>query len=313
MSKNLKRGRVATARKEHPHEKHVRHLKRHRNVLYVVVMLLLAFQIFTLVSVSSQISLLSSQIEVTRGDIRDSVNELETSISDVQQESQFGITELTREMGQQNEIIMRQGEDIQTQIDILKATSNDDFSGIINKVITKVVNVRTDRSAGTGFIVNRDGYIVTNSHVIRNGAFVQIQLFDGSVYDAQVIVDDEFADLALLQIELETQFLTLANSNDIQVGEKVIAIGNPLGLSFTVTEGIVSATKRTGPNGLHAYVQTDVTLNPGNSGGPLINTEGNVIGVNNFKIGGAEALGFAVESNIVRERINMLANETIIS
>ena len=107
------------------------------------------------------------------------------------------------------------------------------------------------------------------------------------------------------------QGFKLADSDDVVVGEKVIAIGNPLGLSYTVTEGIVSAVNREGPNGLKDYIQTDVTLNPGNSGGPLINRDGEVIGVANFKVGGAEALGFALESNVVRETVNRIANAQI--
>jgi S1-C subfamily serine protease len=98
----------------------------------------------------------------------------------------------------------------------------------------------------------------------------------------------------------------------LKVGEKVIAIGNPLGLSFSVTEGIISALDRVGPNNLAEYIQTDVSLNPGNSGGPLINTRGKVVGINNFKIGDAESLGFALESNSIRDSINDLAGEKII-
>jgi len=123
---------------------------------------------------------------------------------------------------------------------------------------------------------------------------------------------DAFADLALLKTNTFFGELKFANSDDVQVGEKVIAIGNPLGLSFTVTEGIVSAVNREGPNGNFDFVQTDVTLNPGNSGGPLINKEGEVIGINNFKIGGAESLGFALESDVVKESINLMVNITII-
>ena len=97
----------------------------------------------------------------------------------------------------------------------------------------------------------------------------------------------------------------------VQVGEKVIAIGNPLGLQFSVSQGIVSATHREGANRLNAYIQTDAALNPGNSGGPLINTEGKVIGINNFKIGGGESLGFALESNYIEETINEIAQEEL--
>ena len=116
-------------------------------------------------------------------------------------------------------------------------------------------------------------------------------------------------DIAILKID-ETTYspLILANSNNIQVGEKVIAIGNPLGLQFSVSEGIVSAVHRKGDNNINAYIQTDASLNPGNSGGPLIDTEGKVIGINNFKVSGSESLGFALESNYIKEVINNIYN-----
>ena len=106
-------------------------------------------------------------------------------------------------------------------------------------------------------------------------------------------------------------YLELGNSDDLQIGKKVIAIGNPLGLSFTVTEGIVSALHREGPNGLREYIQTDVSLNPGNSGGPLINTQGQAVGMNNFKIGGADSLGFALESNAIKETVNAILQNNL--
>ena len=105
--------------------------------------------------------------------------------------------------------------------------------------------------------------------------------------------------------------MELSDSNEVQVGEKVIAIGNPLGLQFSVTEGIVSNLHMKGTNNLDAYIQTDAALNPGNSGGPLINKQGEVIGMNNFKIGGSEGLGFALESNYIKQVINEIANDVL--
>ena len=106
--------------------------------------------------------------------------------------------------------------------------------------------------------------------------------------------------------------MDLADSSTLQVGRKVIAIGNPLGLSFTVTEGIISALDRTGPNGLNDYIQTDVSLNPGNSGGPLIDTSGDAVGMNNFKASNAENIGFALESDVIEQKLKSLANNKTI-
>jgi len=123
-------------------------------------------------------------------------------------------------------------------------------------------------------------------------------------YDAKL-------DIALLKIEGDYREIELGDSDDVQVGEKVIAIGNPLGLQFSVSEGIVSATDREGSNGLEAYIQTDAALNPGNSGGPLINKQGEVIGINNFKVGSSESLGFALESNYIKEAVNGISQEQL--
>ena len=132
------------------------------------------------------------------------------------------------------------------------------------------------------------------------------------MYVAQLIGSDANADIAVLKISGTISAFDLADSDEVQIGEKVIAIGNPLGLSFTVTEGIVSALHREGPNGLDSYIQTDVTLNPGNSGGPLVNKDGHVIAMANFKVGGAEALGFGLESNTLRKTTNEIVGMDII-
>ena len=286
---------------------HVKHLKRHRNVLYGIVLVLLVLQVLSFVSISSQISNVSAdqeEMSVKVKDVNKYVEDLEEEINTVRQENQFGIITLTDEIAQQKK-------DIEGQISLIKRPLQD-FSGIIENVIRGVVSVITDRSAGSGFIIHEDGFIVTNFHVIQGSNFVRVNLFNGDTYNADIVGVDPITDLALLKIEGNFDSLDLADSNDVQIGEKVIAIGNPLGLSFTVTEGIVSAVDRVGPNGLASYIQTDVTLNPGNSGGPLINAEGEVIGINNFKIGGAESLGFALESEVIEDKINEIAEFQIV-
>lgn len=282
--------------------KHVKHLKRHRNVLYILVVILLIFQIVSLSIISGKTSKIISEQYGIKNQLE---KKIDGEITDIQQELRFNINELTS-------IIAKQGSDIREEIDLLKS-SQDDFSGVAEQAIRGVVSINTDRSAGSGFFVHSGGYVVTNWHVIDGATFVRVVDYNGNVIDAQIVGSDEFTDLALLKVPGLFQPLELEDSDNVQVGEKVVAIGNPLGLSFTVTEGIVSAVDRLGPNGLEAYVQTDVTLNPGNSGGPLIDKEGKVVGVNNFKIGGAESLGFALESDVVKEKINEIANATVIN
>jgi serine protease Do len=115
----------------------------------------------------------------------------------------------------------------------------------------------------------------------------------------------------LLKIPGDYNILKLADSDDIQIGERVIAIGNPYGLQFSVSDGIVSAVHRQGISELEVYIQTTAALNPGNSGGPLINTQGKVIGINNFKISEGESLGFALESNYIKDTVNIIAQENL--
>ena len=273
-------------------------MKHHINVLYGAVILLLILQLISFISVSSQ----SAKILARQEQFEQSMDD---SISQLRQENQYRTGEIVRSISQQKM-------DFERQIELLKSTQND-FSLVIEDAVKKVVTVATDVSAGSGFAVGSDGYILTNQHVVADSTVIQVQTYDNEVYVAELIGADATADIAILRISREMEGFELADSDNVVVGQKVIAIGNPLGLSYTVTEGIVSAVDREGPNGLRDYIQTDVTLNPGNSGGPLIDRDGKVIGVANFKVGGAEALGFALESNVVRETVNTLANAQIIA
>jgi len=196
------------------------------------------------------------------------------------------------------------------ELNLLKASAGEDFSGIIEDAIESVVTIKTSAGfQGTGFIISDDGYLVTNAHVLadedgRLASSIQIITYGQKTKDSIFIGYNGELDIALLKISGSYNSLEFGDSDNIQIGEKVIAIGNPLGLQFSVTEGIISAVHRIGLSGTNDYVQTDAALNPGNSGGPLINKQGKVIGINNFKIGSGENLGFALESNPMIDSIN---------
>jgi len=171
---------------------------------------------------------------------------------------------------------------------------------------------RTERSLGSGVIVDSDGHIVTNNHVIEEADQVRVQLADHRVAVARVVGRDPDSDLALLKISLEhLPVMPLGHSDKLQVGDVVLAIGDPLGLSQTVTHGIVSATGR-GQLGLATFenfIQTDAAINLGNSGGALINTRGELVGINTAivaKTSGVEGIGFAIPVNMVRGVIHEL-------
>jgi Do/DeqQ family serine protease len=171
---------------------------------------------------------------------------------------------------------------------------------------------RTERSLGSGVIVDTEGHIATNNHVIENAEQIRVQLADRRVAVAQVVGRDPDSDLALLKVDLDhLPVMPFGHSDQLQVGDVVLAIGNPLGLSQTVTHGIVSATGR-GQLGLATFenfIQTDAAINPGNSGGALINTRGELVGINTAIVAktlGVEGIGFAIPVNMVRGVIHDL-------
>jgi S1-C subfamily serine protease len=165
---------------------------------------------------------------------------------------------------------------------------------------------RLEQSLGSGVIVDSAGQVVTNHHVIADAAAIRVQLADGREADAQVIGRDPDTDLALLKIMLrDLPTIELGRSSTLRVGDIVLAIGNPLGLSATVTQGIVSATGRgqLGVAVFENFIQTDAPINVGNSGGALINTRGELVGINTAIIArnlGVEGIGFAIPADLVR-------------
>ncbi len=238
-----------------------------------------------------------------------------------QAETNSKLNDLADSLIQTNDLVNSELGSLGKELSLLKATAGEDFSGIIEDAIKSVVTIRTNSGQGTGFIINSEGYLVTNAHVLADD-FGKLATGLEAITSQQTIFEVEFIgfdgglDIALLKISGQHEALELGNSNEVQVGEKVIAIGNPLGLQFSVSQGIISAIHRPGINGLDAYIQTDAALNPGNSGGPLINKKGEVIGINNFKIKSGESLGFSLESNYIKDSINSIAleklNQTII-
>lgn len=207
------------------------------------------------------------------------------------------LNSLIDEIEKQSDIKLNE---LKEEISTIQVESSD-FSAIIEDVVKSVVSVGTNRGQGSGAVIDDRGFMVTNYHVVEGASTIRVLTYDGKVYDAALIGYNDVADVAVIKANANLQSLRFGDSDDVKVGERVIALGNPAGLSFTVTEGIVSAVHRTGPNGLNIYIQTDVPINPGNSGGPLVNANSRIIGLNNFKIGGFEGLGFAIESNAVKQ------------
>ncbi|MET0013561.1 MAG: Do family serine endopeptidase [Sedimenticola sp.] len=165
---------------------------------------------------------------------------------------------------------------------------------------------RLTTSLGSGVIINRDGYILTNHHVIASADEIEVVLANGKTLQAKVVGTDPDTDLAVIKTEQrDLPEITVGNSNALQVGDVVLAIGNPFGVGQTVTMGIVSATGRNqlGINTFENFIQTDAAINPGNSGGALINARGELIGINTAifsKTGGSQGIGFAIPVDLAK-------------
>ena len=166
---------------------------------------------------------------------------------------------------------------------------------------------------GTGFLISSDGYILTNDHVVGEASQITVALADGREYQGKVVGTDSRTDIALVKIDEKKPFayVRLGDSDKVEIGEWVVAIGNPFGLDHTVTAGIVSAKGRrniqpSGRRGLYDFIQTDASINPGNSGGPLININGEVIGINAAVNAQGQGIGFAIPINMAKTLVPML-------
>ena len=170
---------------------------------------------------------------------------------------------------------------------------------------------RRSSALGSGFVISEDGYVVTNNHVIEGADEITIEFFNGKELDAKVVGTDPNTDIALLKVEADgpLPFVPFGNSDAARVGDWVIAMGNPLGQGFSVSAGIVSARNRALSGTYDDYIQTDAAINRGNSGGPLFNMDGEVIGVNTAILspnGGSIGIGFSMASNVVNRVVKQL-------
>lgn len=172
---------------------------------------------------------------------------------------------------------------------------------------------RLAESLGSGFIIDAEGHVLTNFHVIDKAEEIEVRLFDERWFKARLVGDDAKSDVALLKLEQATDLpvLPLGDSDALRVGDWVMAIGNPLGLTSTVTVGIASATGRKripmgGDLRFQDFIQTDASINPGNSGGPLVSLDGAVVGINTAVNSAAQGIGFAIPANMVAELLPRL-------
>ena len=183
------------------------------------------------------------------------------------------------------------------------AYAESDLVAIVHQVADSVVTIRNSMSMGSGFIVHPSGYIISNEHVVGSNKEVKVAFADGKTLPGEVLVADSVRDIAIIKVpRVNLPVVTLGDSSSVEPGETVIAVGHPMGMENTITRGIVSANNR--PHRGKKYIQIDAALNPGNSGGPVIDGDGNVIGVSVMTMGFAESIGFAIPINDVLTILN---------
>lgn len=284
-------------------------MKSKQNKSLVITLISVFFVIY--VSTSGyfifKINDLDASILETNSLMNQNINSINSQLSEINSD----IDSLETSVSETQETLSETQENLEDQISSIKASTSADFSGIIEDAVEAVVSIQTNAAQGSGFIITSDGYVVTNAHVLEDATYAKAITADQDEYYMSLVGYSSSLDLALLKIEDNNwEYLEFADSDDAKVGEKVIAIGNPYGLSFSVTEGIISAVGRVISGYGGEYIQTDTAINAGNSGGPLINTDGEVVGVNNLKID-ADNIGFALESNYVSEEVNNIALEKL--
>lgn len=219
------------------------------------------------------------------------------------------ISDLRKDATQKNETIKI----LQAEISQLKSKTlqveeqitslqieNQDFSAIIPSVLKSVVVIKTNVALGSGFIVDPEGYIATNYHVVEDATAGYVSTSDKVIHKVRIVGFDKNADVAVLKIDGSFNAILFGDSTKVQIGQKVIAVGSPDGFEYSVTQGIISSTDRRDLSG-NRYFQIDAAINPGSSGGPLIDGAGKVIGMNTLKITGQEGLGFALQGSQVMD------------
>jgi|TARA_B100001971_G_C18175031_1_gene529435 S1-C subfamily serine protease len=302
----------------------------HTKVLAISIVLLLIVSIGLILYYNNKINTLSENVISLNKEILKELNQMNESLKgdisslDENLTMEIGLVDTnlrnfkTQNEGEINTLsnlideIEKQSEiqlgELKEELKSIRVKSKD-FTAIIEDVLQSVVSVGTNKGLGSGAVIDDRGFIVTNYHVIDGASIIRVLTYDNEVYDAALVGFNDVVDVAVLKVDASLDNLRFGDSDDVDVGERVIALGNPAGLSFTVTEGIVSAVHRTGPNNLNIYLQTDVPINPGNSGGPLVDTNSRIIGLNNFKAAGFEGLGFAIESNSVKIAVDDIIDQ----
>lgn len=253
-----------------------------------------------------KIDTVEKKLDIKSQEFETKVGSLQSNIDTVKDLSEQQIADLSGKLKQVELKSVSQLSDLKDQLNGLGLSQG--FADIIEQVLPAVVSINTNGGIGSGAVFSQDGYIITNKHVATGSSTVTVKTFDKKQYTANVIGESATKDIAVIKINANNiPFLSFANSDNVKVGESVIALGSPGGLDFTVTEGIISATNRIINTVNH--LQTDVPINPGNSGSPLVNKAGQVVGINTMKVQGFEGVGFSITSNEAQAAIREITSQ----
>ncbi|MBS3112749.1 trypsin-like peptidase domain-containing protein [Candidatus Woesearchaeota archaeon] len=260
----------------------------------------------TLNEKQKQINVLNSELKVLDQSLGQTIEEYDLQIGELEKSTKIFKSQI-QSLKYSSDIYGEQLGQLDQQISDLQVES-ESFTTVIANVIDSVVSIHTNLGQGSGAIISANGLVVTNHHVIDGITSASIVTYNGNAYNVELIGYNIENDLAVLKIVSDETFnyFNFANSDNLQTGQKIVALGNPAGLSFTATEGIISSPHRK-MNGLD-FIQTDVTLNPGNSGGPIININGEIVGIVDFKISGYDSLSFAIPSNRVKTIVSEIVD-----
>ncbi len=259
-------------------------------------------------TIKTDLSAVSTDLTTTKEELGLKVSEVQKGITDVKTQSEQNLNSLTGQLQTVQQQSQQQIDSVKKQISNINIKSSD-FTEIAQRGLESTVVISTDVGTGSGAFIKDGGYIVTNYHVISGATKGGVKTNDGKVHAMRIVGSNQNKDIAVIQIQENYPVLEFGNSDNVEAGNKVIAIGSPSGLEFTVTEGIVSAVHRTVEG--NTYIQTDVPINPGNSGGPLIDIRGQIIGINTKKVANTEGLGLSIESNIVKPIVDSIIQQDL--
>lgn len=283
-------------------------IKTFINIAFIIIISALIFQGYLFYNLTSEVESIEDSLAGLDSKINSQKDELEKEVSDLRNESAKAI----KGLGGNIDALIKESEKSKKEIEKLtegleelenvQIQASKDFSLIIEDVIDSVVVVKAGDSFGSGVFVSPE-YLITNYHVVKDSEDdLVIGTVDNKGFRADLIGYEPNVDIAVLQVKNGNfPFLEFENMDNVKIGESVIAVGSPLGLSFSVTQGIISSKQRTGPNKLNIYLQTDAPINPGNSGGPLINLNKKIVAINTWKIANVEGLGFSIRADVVKD------------